>query len=162
MLKVPASLVVKSGLCFWAKQVCCVDEERENLPIIVFLLNRAFVSTGESFEIIVVDDSSPDGTADVARDLMKLYPDRIVLHERAGKLGLGSAYMAGAELARCVSLCENFGPHCVLVFTVSIGCSGEYILILDADMSHHPKYIPKFMDLQVLFVHSACGCIGFA
>lgn len=75
------------------------------------------------YEIIVIDDNSPDGTQDVARQLQKIYgSDKVVLKPRAGKLGLGSAYKYGIQYAR-----------------------GEYIIIMDADMSHHPKFIPAFI-----------------
>jgi len=47
------------------------------------------------YEIIVVDDGSPDGTANIARQLQKAFPRRIILKERAGKLGLGTAYIHG-------------------------------------------------------------------
>jgi glycosyltransferase involved in cell wall biosynthesis len=93
--------------------------ERENLPIITWLIFRALDGVC-SFEIIVIDDNSPDGTGAVAEKLQKLYgADRIVLAPRAGKLGLGTAYIHGLERAR-----------------------GEFIVIMDADMSHHPKFIP--------------------
>lgn len=67
------------------------------------------------FEIIVIDDGSPDGTLDVAKDLQKIYgEDTIVLRPRASKLGLGTAYVHGMKSAR-----------------------GEFIIIMDADLSHH-------------------------
>jgi len=65
-------------------------------------------------EIVIVDDNSPDGTQDVVRELQKVYIDKIVLHARPGKMGLGSAYIDG--LSRC---------------------SGDYIILMDADLSHH-------------------------
>ena len=65
-------------------------------------------------EIVIVDDNSPDGTQDVIKELQRVYGDKIVLHARPGKLGLGSAYIDG--LAKC---------------------KGEYVILMDADLSHH-------------------------
>lgn len=73
-------------------------------------------------EIVIVDDSSPDGTAEVVRQLQKAYKDlkivglvhRKVLYERPGKLGIGTAYVEGIQK-----------------------CSGEFIILMDADLSHH-------------------------
>jgi len=79
-----------------------------------------------AWEVIVVDDASPDGTQDVARQLANVYgEDKIVLKPRAGKLGLGTAYIHGL----------NF-------------CTGNFVVIMDADFSHHPKFIPQFIRLQ--------------
>jgi glycosyltransferase involved in cell wall biosynthesis len=50
------------------------------------------------YEIIIVDDGSPDGTANIAKQLQKAFPRRIILKERAGKLGLGTAYIHGRTL----------------------------------------------------------------
>jgi dolichol-phosphate mannosyltransferase len=78
------------------------------------------------FEVIIVDDGSPDGTQDVAKQLQQLYGEhRIVLRFRPCKMGLGSAYMHGCESAR-----------------------GEFVVIMDADLSHHPKFIPEMVRLQ--------------
>lgn len=100
--------------------------ERENLPIIVWLLVKYFAEASLTFEIIVIDDGSPDGTLDVAKELQKIYGDgRIVLRPRAKKLGLGTAYIHGVKHAQ-----------------------GEFIIIMDADLSHHPKFIPDMLKTQ--------------
>lgn len=103
--------------------------ERENLPYIVWLLVQAFNSVDEACEILIVDDNSPDGTQEVALKLQRYYASdanvEIVLLPRAGKLGLGSAYVHAAKHAR-----------------------GNFVLILDADLSHHPKYIPRMIATQ--------------
>lgn len=100
--------------------------ESENLPIIVWLINK-YMSEGQlDFEIIIIDDGSPDGTLEVAKQLQNLYgDDKIVLRPREKKLGLGTAYMHGVEHAR-----------------------GDFIIIMDADLSHHPKFIPAFIKKQ--------------
>jgi dolichol-phosphate mannosyltransferase len=100
--------------------------ERENLPIIVWLLVRSFTTNNLDYEIIIIDDASPDGTIEVAKELVKLYgEDRILLRPRTGKLGLGTAYVHGLKHA-----------------------TGDFIIIMDADFSHHPKFIPEFIKLQ--------------
>ena len=71
------------------------------------------------FDVLVVDDNSPDGTADAVRDAMRTYPDRIHLEQRGGKLGLGTAYIHGFKWA----LAKGY----------------EYIIEMDADFSHNPK-----------------------
>lgn len=77
--------------------------------------------------MIIVDDNSPDGTLDVAKQLQKIYGDkRILIRPRAGKLGLGTAYLHGADVA-----------------------NGDFIILMDADLSHHPKFIPQMIDLQL-------------
>uniref|UniRef100_A0A8C0HFV9 Dolichol-phosphate mannosyltransferase subunit 1 n=1 Tax=Chelonoidis abingdonii TaxID=106734 RepID=A0A8C0HFV9_CHEAB len=97
--------------------------ERENLPLIVWLLVRSFQESGSNFEIIVIDDGSPDGTREVAEQLEKIYgSDKILLRPRAKKLGLGTAYIHGMQHA-----------------------TGNFIIIMDADLSHHPKFIPAFI-----------------
>nr|SVE73748.1 EOG090X0B9X [Daphnia atkinsoni] len=100
--------------------------EKENLPIIVWLLVKAFTESGYDFEIIVIDDGSPDGTLDVAKQLQTIYGDsKIVLRPREKKLGLGTAYIHGIKHA-----------------------TGNFVIIMDADLSHHPKFISKFIQKQ--------------
>ncbi|XP_024231320.1 dolichol-phosphate mannosyltransferase subunit 1 isoform X1 [Oncorhynchus tshawytscha] len=116
--------------------------ERENLPLIVWLLVKYFGESGYEYEIIVIDDGSPDGTLEVAEQLQKIYgEDKILLRPRAKKLGLGTAYIHGIKHAR-----------------------GNYVFIMDADLSHHvsgspvsldntvsekqPKFIPEFIKKQ--------------
>ena len=102
--------------------------ERENLPIIVWLLVKYLSADEVDFEVIVIDDGSPDGTLEVAKQLQSVYgSDKIVLRPREKKLGLGTAYMHGIKHA-----------------------TGNYIIIMDADLSHHPKFIPQM--IQVLFL----------
>ncbi|XP_037777303.1 dolichol-phosphate mannosyltransferase subunit 1 [Penaeus monodon] len=100
--------------------------ERENLPIITWLLCKYFKESNINYEIIVIDDGSPDGTLEVAKKLQEIYgEDRIVLRPRAKKLGLGTAYIHGIKHA-----------------------TGNYVIIMDADLSHHPKFIPEFIKKQ--------------
>lgn len=74
-------------------------------------------------ELIVVDDGSPDKTGDLCEELKKHHPGKIVLIRRSGKMGLGSAYIEGCKRA-----------------------TGTHIILLDADLSHHPRYIPTFIE----------------
>ncbi|KAH6680209.1 family 2 glycosyl transferase [Halenospora varia] len=99
--------------------------ERRNLPIIVWLLNESFTKNKLDFEIVIVDDASPDNTAEVAEQLQKVYPGRVILKQRTGKLGLGTAYVHGLQFA-----------------------SGNFVIIMDADFSHHPKFIPEMIRTQ--------------
>uniref|UniRef100_A0A8D9ECT6 Dolichol-phosphate mannosyltransferase subunit 1 n=1 Tax=Cacopsylla melanoneura TaxID=428564 RepID=A0A8D9ECT6_9HEMI len=100
--------------------------EKENLPIIVYLITKHLDEANYPYEIIVIDDGSPDGTLDVAKQLQNIYgADKIVLKPRKKKLGLGTAYMHGLKFA-----------------------TGNFIVIMDADLSHHPKFIPEMIKLQ--------------
>ncbi|GFR60629.1 dolichol-phosphate mannosyltransferase subunit 1 [Elysia marginata] len=101
-------------------------EERNNLPLIVWLLVKHLSESGHDFEIIIIDDGSPDGTLDVAKELQRMYgKDKIVLRPREKKLGLGTAYIHGIKHA-----------------------TGNFVVILDADLSHHPKFLPEFIRKQ--------------
>ncbi|XP_011690843.1 PREDICTED: probable dolichol-phosphate mannosyltransferase [Wasmannia auropunctata] len=100
--------------------------EVENLPIIIWLIVKYMEESELAYEIIVIDDGSPDGTLDMAKQLQRVYgDDKIVLKPREKKLGLGTAYMHGIKYA-----------------------TGNFIVIMDADLSHHPKFIPKMAELQ--------------
>eukprot|EP00794_Sanderia_malayensis_P018752 gene18750-20643_t len=100
--------------------------EKENLPLIIWLLVKTFRESKIDYEVIIIDDGSPDGTQDAAKQLQKIYgEDRIVLKPREKKLGLGTAYIHGMKYAK-----------------------GNYIIIMDADLSHHPKFIPAFIEKQ--------------
>lgn len=91
--------------------------EAENVPIVAWLIHKHLDGLGIDWEVIIVDDSSPDGTAEVARELARTMPQlRLAVVSRPCKLGLGSAYVKGLEHAK-----------------------GELVLLLDADLSHHPK-----------------------
>lgn len=76
------------------------------------------------FRVLVVDDSSPDGTADVVADLARDEP-RLSLHVRPGKLGLGTAYLAG--------------------FRRALADGADFIFEMDADFSHDPRYLPHLL-----------------
>ena len=98
--------------------------ERENIESIV----NAVMELPRLFDILIVDDGSPDGTAQIVKELKMKFSGRIHLIERAGKLGLGTAYIAGFKWA----LSKDY----------------EYIFEMDADFSHNP------VDLMQL--HDAC------
>lgn len=94
--------------------------ERDTLPVVI-----DSVLKHEGFDILVVDDGSPDGTAQIVKDLMS-GNSRIYLIERSGKLGLGSAYVEGFKWG----LEEGY----------------DYFIEMDADGSHDPGELPSFID----------------
>lgn len=97
--------------------------ERDNLPLITQFIHDTFTKAQLSYEIVVVDDSSPDNTLEVAKSLQQLFGrEQFRIVSRPGKLGLGSAYSAGLKAS-----------------------SGQRIVLMDADLSHHPKYIPEMI-----------------
>ncbi|GKY91467.1 hypothetical protein MPSEU_000119000 [Mayamaea pseudoterrestris] len=99
--------------------------ERENLPIIVYLIHRTFSTLPQDdYEVIIVDDSSPDGTLAVAERLQREFKQHIQIVSRPGKLGLGTAYAAGLKVSSTKS---------------------RRIILMDADLSHHPKFIPNMI-----------------
>lgn len=99
--------------------------ERLNISLILYLIFKHLQDV--DFEVIVVDDGSPDGTQDVVKQLQQVYgEDRILLRARPRKMGLGTAYIHGMKHA-----------------------SGNFVVIMDADLSHHPKYLPGFLRKQL-------------
>lgn len=99
--------------------------ERENIRDII-AVSRV---VSPLFDVLIVDDNSPDGTAEIVKEEMDKTPDRVFLLERKGKLGLGTAYIAGFKWA----LANDY----------------EYICEMDADFSHDPSDLRK--------LHKACA-----
>lgn len=89
--------------------------EKENISNII----HAVLTREHQFDVLVIDDNSPDGTAAIVEGLIAGQPDRIHLLKRAGKLGLGTAYIAG--------------------FKWALDNGYEYIIEMDADFSHRPE-----------------------
>ena len=102
--------------------------ERENIEAII----RAVFSLEKFFHILIIDDNSPDGTAGIVKSLQQEFPDRLFIIERTGKLGLGTAYIAG--------------------FKWCIARRYDYIFEMDADFSHDPEDLPR--------LYEACACGG--
>jgi dolichol-phosphate mannosyltransferase len=88
--------------------------EKENIEKII----RKVFSLSYAFDLLIIDDGSPDGTASIVKNLQKEFPNQLHIEERSGKLGLGTAYIHGFKWA----LERNF----------------EYIFEMDADFSHNP------------------------
>lgn len=101
--------------------------EAENAAAII----DAVLSLPHDMDVLIVDDGSPDGTANIVRRKIEQYPGRVFMLERSGKLGLGTAYIAGFKWAL-----EN---------------GYSYIFEMDADFSHNPK------DLVALYETCAYG-----
>ncbi|CAN5206870.1 polyprenol monophosphomannose synthase [soil metagenome] len=98
--------------------------EKENIEKMI----RKVMSLRGDYHLLIVDDGSPDGTAEIVKQLMQEFPDRLFIEERKGKLGLGTAYIHG--------------------FRWSLKRGYEYIFEMDCDFSHNPD------DLNRLF--AAC------
>ena len=86
---------------------------------------EALVPSSVKIDVLVVDDNSPDGTADVVKELKKKFSGKVLLIEREGKLGLGTAYVEGFKFA----LKEGY----------------DFVFEMDADLSHDPKEIPNLL-----------------
>lgn len=103
--------------------------EKENIERMIHTL----MQLEHGFDVLVVDDGSPDGTADIVKGLIETYSGRVHIIERSGKLGLGTAYITGFKWA----LKEGY----------------EYIFEMDADFSHNPDDVP--------LLYSACADLGY-
>lgn len=88
--------------------------EKENIENII----RKVFSLEKEFDILIIDDGSPDGTAEIVESLIKEFPERLFIEKRKGKLGLGTAYIHGFKWA----LQRDY----------------EYVFEMDADFSHNP------------------------
>ncbi|HOT88096.1 MAG TPA: polyprenol monophosphomannose synthase [Bacteroidales bacterium] len=99
--------------------------ERENIEKII----RKVFSLSKQFDILIVEDNSPDGTAAIVKNLMSEFTDRLYIEERKGKLGLGTAYIHGFKWA----LKKGY----------------DYIFEMDADFSHNPD--------DLLRLYNACS-----
>ena len=103
--------------------------EKENIEKMI----RTLMALEHSFDVLVVDDGSPDGTAGIVKSMMEVFPGRVHIIERSGKLGLGTAYIAGFKWA----LAHGY----------------EYIFEMDADFSHNPDDVP--------LLYEACAKDGY-
>ncbi len=96
--------------------------EKENIADILL----AVFGLQQDFHVLVIDDGSPDGTAQIVTELRSKFPDQLFLEERKGKLGLGTAYIHGFKWA----LAKGY----------------NYIFEIDADFSHNPKDLTRLYD----------------
>lgn len=96
--------------------------EKENIERMI----RTLMALEHSFDVLVVDDGSPDGTAAIVRQMIEVFPGRVHIIERSGKLGLGTAYITG--------------------FKWALEAGYEYIFEMDADFSHNPDDVPRLYD----------------
>lgn len=102
--------------------------EKENVEKII----RKVFSLNKEFDILIIEDNSPDGTADIVKSLIPEFKDRLFIEERKGKLGLGTAYIHGFRWA----LQRNY----------------QFIFEMDADFSHNPE--------DLMRLHDACANKG--
>ncbi len=98
--------------------------ERDNIEILLDEL----LSLPVNLSVINVDDDSPDGTGNISDQWAARYPDRVRVLHRPGKMGLGTAYIMG--------------------FKSALSLDYDRIMTMDADFSHHPRYIPAMLDLS--------------
>ncbi len=99
--------------------------EKENITAII----NAVFSQQHDFHILIIDDGSPDGTANIVKDMMTKYTDELFLIERQGKQGLGTAYLTG--------------------FKWALEHGYDYVFEMDADFSHDPDDLIRLLDACV-------------
>ncbi len=102
--------------------------EKENIKSII----GAIFGLEKSFDVLVVDDNSPDGTADIVKNMKQEFPDRLFILERSGKLGLGTAYIEG--------------------FKYGLAHQYDFVFEMDADFSHNPN--------DLILLYNACAKDG--
>jgi dolichol-phosphate mannosyltransferase len=107
--------------------------EKENAEKII----RTVFALDVPFHILIVDDNSPDGTAEIVRSLIPEFTGRLHMIEREGKLGLGTAYLAG--------------------FTWGLEQGYDYLIEMDADFSHNPQDLPRLIDACRQGAHVSIG-----
>src|SRR5437016_2024441 len=95
--------------------------ERENIARMI----DTVLAQDPRIELLIVDDGSPDGTAEIVERMMARHPGRIHIHKRPGKMGLGTAYLAG--------------------FRIAIERKYDFIMEMDADFSHDPSHLSQFL-----------------
>ena len=96
--------------------------EKENIENII----RKVFSLEKEFDMLIIEDNSPDGTAAIVKRLMEKFPNRLFIKERKGKLGLGTAYLDG--------------------FRWGLEHGYEYMIEMDADFSHNPDDLPRLYE----------------
>lgn len=107
--------------------------EKENIEKII----RKVLSLTPSFEVLIIDDGSPDGTAEIVKALQVEFPGQLHLEQRSGKLGLGTAYIHG--------------------FKWALARSYDFIFEMDADFSHNPDDLPRLRAACVAGADLAIG-----
>ena len=100
--------------------------EKENIEKII----RSIFSLETIFDILIIDDGSPDGTADIVKGLQKEFSEKLYIEERSGKLGLGTAYIHG--------------------FKWALNKDYKYIFEMDADFSHNPDDLIRLYNANAI------------